>query len=374
MIPETWPRWSVIVIALALTLAITIVALILDPAAQAAVAAIVPATPAPTMVRLPYAKPQSQACETCHLDPANLQAAGASEADLARVFIDPAYLTSLHGQLGCVTCHAGNGAAATKEAAHEGRVANPSSYQDADTYCLPCHHSMRADIPEAYIHTPHSRIIEGVHTETEVCACSNCHGPVAHGTQPVGTHLMEYCQDCHVKRNVPADRLKCIGCHIGPHDVSAAVDCDVCHTSTQVWSKTTLAVHPMQLKGAHAQLACFECHTWPDFRDRKGWTCVSCHEMPHEAWGAGEYTDCSKCHQDGGQWNQVDATSFDHTTIWDYHQGAHKAVACRGCHLGGYEKMDPSCGSCHALNKETCHVEQTCTTCHQSDKTWSDVK
>ena len=369
MLPSNWPQWTLIPIALALTVLAVVLGLVLDPAVQA----ITPhAEPTPTRAHLPYAAPLSGGCVDCHTDETALQESGASDADIQRVLIQSDEVMSLHGRLGCVTCHRGDGQVEGKEAAHEGLVSNPSSYDEAGTYCVACHHSMRTDIPEHHIHTPHERILWGVHEGEKVCSCSNCHGPVAHGEAPVGTHagLAEYCIHCHEEQDVPPERLKCDGCHISPHDVTD-LDCETCHNSTETWGDTDLAIHPMELNGRHSELHCFECHTQPLFRTISDYTCQDCHTAPHE-FGTGQ--NCGDCHNDGYAWSEVKEGAFDHTAMWDYHVGVHTTVACQGCHFEGYTAISADCGSCHTLDQDTCDAERACTDCHQSDIAWSDTK
>ena len=53
-----------------------------------------------------------------------------------KVFVsDETFLESIHGQLGCITCHGGVSGAEDKEAAHEGVVREP----DSVAQCAPCH-------------------------------------------------------------------------------------------------------------------------------------------------------------------------------------------------------------------------------------------
>lgn len=368
MLPSHWPNWILIPIAFGLTLFAIGIGLVLEPAAQA----IAPAEePTPTLVILPYAEPLSGGCVDCHTDQAALQAAGAEGEELERVYVQPDDVMSLHGRLGCVTCHDGDGEVEDKDAAHEGLIANPSHFEEADTYCLPCHFNLRSEIPEHNIQTPHERILWGIHEDQQVCSCSNCHGAVAHGPHPVGTHegLAGYCIDCHEEQGVPPERLTCTGCHIGPHDLD--LDCEVCHTSTEIWDRVELGIHPMELTGAHAELECFECHVWPNFRQLSGFDCADCHTKPHDFGG----DDCAQCHEAGMPWTEITEGGFDHTTVWDYHVGTHTAVDCQGCHFQGYEDIDTNCDACHEPLAEDWHPQQgDCTECHASDASWSDLK
>lgn len=293
MLPAHWPKWTVILIGLALAVFTILLALALEPAAQA----LMPRpTPTATLPMLAYAAPQSRECISCHTDQDSLQQTVSDPTKLARLWINPAEVYSTHGRLGCVTCHRGTGGTTDPAAAHRGLVSNPSDYRDVDEICLPCHANMRTDIPEKRIHTPHERILWGIREGREVCACSNCHGPVAHGVAPVGSHegLAIYCIDCHEQRGVPPERLKCTGCHISSHDI--ALDCETCHTSTRTWASVQLAVHPMPLEGRHAETHCFDCHTQPLFRTVSGFGCSDCHRRPHDFGD----DNCERCHTPEG--------------------------------------------------------------------------
>lgn len=349
MLPSNWPKWILIPIALGLTIVTIILGLVLEPTVQA----IPPQTePTPKVAdfpaRLPYAAPLSGGCVECHTDETNLKNAGADEANLNQVLIESDDVMSLHGRLGCVTCHSGLGTTQNVDAAHQDLIANPSTPDEAGTYCLACHHDLRTEIPEHNIQTPHERILWGIHEDEEVCACSNCHGPVAHGEEPIRTHefLASYCIDCHEEQNVPPERSKCSGCHIGPHDVAEAMDCETCHRSTETWSVVELAIHPIELSGQHADLECFECHTQPNFRKISGFTCIDCHTQPHE-FGS---NNCAECHESGGNWSTIQEGAFDHTEIWDKYE-LHEEIACEGCHFQGYD-LPTDCDYCHGESED----------------------
>ncbi|MFN3762528.1 MAG: hypothetical protein ACK4WK_04915 [Anaerolineae bacterium] len=286
---SNWPRWAAAPVALTVVLAVVVGGVVLESAIQAIVAQ-PPPTPTPEL--LAYRAPQSANCIQCHVSEEALRASMGPGADLSRLLILPNEVASLHGRLGCMTCHGGNGDAEDVPAAHQWLVPNPSHYREAGRVCLHCHANLRTDIPEKHVHTPHERILKGIREGWEVCACSNCHGPVAHGTAPVASHegLAAYCIDCHTARNVPPERLKCSGCHISPHDI--ALDCETCHRSVKSWANVRLAVHPVELTGGHAGLSCFECHEKLAFRTISGYTCKDCHQRPHSFGDE----NCGRCH------------------------------------------------------------------------------
>jgi hypothetical protein len=62
---------------------------------------------------------------------------------------DEAFVESVHGLQGCITCHGGASGANEKEAAHEGVVREPDSAEA----CGPCHAEIVATDANS-LHTP----------------------------------------------------------------------------------------------------------------------------------------------------------------------------------------------------------------------------
>ncbi|MEA3377033.1 MAG: rhodanese-like domain-containing protein [Chloroflexota bacterium] len=351
MLPSNWPDWVLIPISLGLIVVAVLVGLAIEPMVQALAPQAEP-TPQESSLppRLPYAAPASDSCLDCHTDQPSLEDTGAQEDEMERLLIRPGDHTSvmsLHSRLGCVTCHGGVGETEDVEVAHEGIVPDPSHPEEAASYCLPCHHDLRSEIPEHNIRVHHDRILLDIEEGGDVCRCSNCHGPVAHGEEPIRTHefMASYCFDCHEEQNVSSEASRYSACHIGPHDVSDALDCEVCHMSTELWSRVELAVHPMELNGRHAELECFECHVKPNFRQISGFTCADCHTKPHEFGG----DDCAQCHVGGGDWSGEDNAGVDHHASWEGYRH-HEHLACRACHFEGYDvELATECSGCHNL-------------------------
>ena len=351
MLPSSWPNWILIPIALGLTLLTVVVGLFLEPALQSITPEMEP-TPQPGSfpARLPYAAPLSEGCVECHTSESALQDAGAGEPMLQKVLLAADSPMTLHGRLGCVTCHDGIGTTQNIDAAHENLVVDPTRPDDASTYCVPCHHELPSDYPEHNVRTPHGDILAGISAGTDVCSCSNCHGSVAHGVDPVSSHetladAMDNCVDCHEAENVPPAALSCSGCHVGPH--SERTDCETCHASTDIWSKVELVSHPMELNGDHATLECYECHIQPDFGNIAGYACADCHTRPHDFGG----DECAQCHVDGGDWTTINEAGIDHLAIWEEYR-LHEDLACESCHFAGYD-LSTECSSCHDIEEES---------------------
>ena len=354
MLPSNWPDWVLIPISVGLVVVTILVGLAIEPVVQALAPQPEP-TPQESSFppRLAYAAPASDSCLECHIDAVVLEDAGAEGEEIERLLITPEDHTSvmsLHSRLGCVTCHGGTGGTEDVDAAHANIVPDPSHPNEAASTCLPCHHELPSELPEHNIRVHHDRILAGIEEGGDVCRCSNCHGAVAHGEEPIRTHefMGGYCFDCHEEQNVSSESSRCAACHIGPHDVSEALDCETCHVSTELWSKVELAIHPMELTGQHAELECFECHFAPNFRQISGFTCADCHTKPHEFGG----DDCAQCHVGGGDWSGAAGPRPDHHAIWEGYRH-HEDLACRACHFEGYDvELPTECSGCHNLAED----------------------
>jgi Ni/Fe-hydrogenase subunit HybB-like protein len=371
LLPAGWPRWAAIPLAGLMVLITVGAVLVLEPAAEAEARKMMPSSPAEQI----YAPPNSASCRGCHADEAALREAGADQDELAFLVIEPRPLSSPHGRLGCITCHRGTDGTRDAALAHTNIVVDPAV--GCCESCLACHDDLPDLIPGDRLRVPHGRIVESIE-QGHLCDvhCSDCHGAVGHGFDPVSGGLicsMTVCIDCHTERNMDVQLADCGACHIGPHDLSADLTCADCHPSPDAWATVEVSVHPEFSRGKHADPACFECHTWPDFQDLRGTTCADCHTSGHQGTTS---SDCAKCHQTGVSWALTSPEAIDHTAFWDYHQGQHARVDCRGCHLEGryLDGLDPDCATCHAPDEDTCAQDQNCTDCHLSDETWSDVK
>lgn len=362
-----WPRWTIIPISLFLAMLAVVLGLLLEPAADALSPVIL--TPTPTMPAIAYGRGLSDACQNCHFSLSALQASAADANYADAYLIEPESVVTTHGKLGCLTCHGGDGAAAEKDAAHAGLVADMSA-EDPEK-CVICHQDLPDEIPGDRLRVPHGVVIERI-LQGDPCDvnCSDCHGGVGHGFDPVSGKTfcsMTVCVDCHEERELEVQMADCDACHLGPHDVATSLTCNDCHTSTETWEQVDLGIHPVELLGHHGEVACFQCHQYPNFKGLNN-VCTDCHESGHANWGDQE---CTVCHDPGATWDLVAATWDGHQEHWDQYKGQHLKVACRGCHFAGYD-LDPSCTTCHAVpethegNRDTID----CTQCHQADQPW----
>jgi hypothetical protein len=365
------PHWIVVPIGLALAASAVVLGLLLEPAGYALSPE--PVAPTPTAPIAYYGRDLSKGCQDCHFSLPALQASAANPHTAAEYLVDPESVSTKHGSLGCVACHRGNGQAADKATGHAELILDVTETHPEQ--CIICHSDLPDKVPENELLIPH-RLVENkiVHGEEGTLFCSDCHGRVGHGFDPVSGETscsMAVCVDCHSQQGdcaschqgrstSGAEMAGCEVCHEGPHDVAAYMTCPCCHTSMESWAEIDASSHPVELAGTHGEIHCFECHAYPDFQGLH-YVCADCHQSGHTEWGS---EDCTQCHDPGASWEVVSATWDKHVEFWPMYKGDHLQVQCRGCHFEGYKGLDPSCGTCHALPDSHDASYTKCWLCH----------
>ena len=364
-----WPRWTIIPIGIGLAMVAIGLGLLLEPVSHALTAT--PVVPTPTLPIINYSRTLSDGCHDCHVSLPALRASAEDPTTAENYLIEPESVMTPHGTLGCVACHGGNGEAEDKETAHQGLIADLSA--DDPMQCLICHHDLPDEIPGDRLRLPHGRLLERVESG-EPCDvhCSDCHGGVGHGFDPVSGNVicsMSVCLDCHEERNLDVQMADCGACHIGPHDVAESLTCSDCHTSTERWDEVESNIHPYPLEGKHAETACFDCHQYPNFKGLNN-ACADCHEAGHE-WGD---SDCAECHDPADAWDLAAGTWPQHVDHWDQYKGVHAELTCQACHFETYENLPSNCDYCHTAPDS--HKDEKyagdCVECHQADQEWAD--
>lgn len=343
MMPQ-WSRRAVIFFGGTLSLVTVAVVLLLQPAYQAQAAKEQPAVWETTQQA-----PSRANCLPCHQDPQALLNVGAVEGELARLTIAAQPPDTPHGLLDCVTCHHGDGAAEEVEAAHTSIIKDPTQ---GDAYlCVACHQDLPTEFPEDRLRTPHDEVTHGASAGV---SCSDCHGGVGHGFDPVSGEMicpMSVCLDCHQDRQLDSELGDCSTCHVGPHEPVAAMACNDCHQSTELWQQVEAPGHQLELAGAHAQVACLDCHGGAD--QIEGFECGDCHRPPSEShYGP----DCETCHT---------PTSFGEARLPEHPIaliGAHEHASCASCHDRDLQTMEFTCNNCH--ERPESHLTGECSICH----------
>jgi len=296
-----------------------------------------------------------ETCNHCHSQPQLLAASGAEPDMVAALTIEVQPPDQVHGNIRCVTCHYGQEGTEEIEAAHQRIVIDPT-VGNAQV-CLACHPDLPDEFPEDRLRTPHDALTHG---ETVDVSCSDCHGGVGHGFDPISGEIicpMSVCMDCHQERQLGAELTDCNACHVEAHEPAAALDCGDCHTSTEAWQQLGVADHPISLEGKHRAISCLDCHgdNQPLTASPEGLTCASCHQPPAEDHYAGA---CETCHTPDG-FDQALLPAQDHPIPLE---GAHQKASCEGCHTAGQESPQYICSLCHEQPEG--HLTGECSMCH----------
>jgi nitrate/TMAO reductase-like tetraheme cytochrome c subunit len=261
--------------------------------------------------------------------------------------MDPYYQSwqdSTHSSVECRECHIPPGAlpyVQTKFGSFREIYVHFSSHPEAplavtrqipNSNCLKCHEPP----PDPTLPT-----VTFSHDTHSGQNCISCHVRFVHTTVNPPYYqdpaAMSSCLQCHNGSIAPSE---CTYCHTPPHE--ARGECSTCHNQ-QSWTGTTLQ-HPFPLTGAHANLACKDCHVTKAGVENIPGTelpkadpaCISCHGDHHNG-----LTDCASCHTADG-WQQ---TSFVHPQVGVHVPSGEHPLQCADCHQSGYASA--SCTPCH---------------------------
>lgn len=294
-------------------------------------------------------------------------------------------LTARHQGLTCVKCHTNVSVAAKA-------VNRNIDFRGLGTACSGCHTDVHRGELDANCETCHSAATFRVPTFTHgsapeffagehtAVACDRCHVP-APPLQPVRTAaavmVVRY-------RNTPT---RCVDCHKDVHLGQEGALCETCHdVHTPKFAVTSFA-HDTKtafvLAGAHAAVACVDCHK------------VETGAFPSESGTArrlkGLAKDCAGCHADVHLGQVGDRCETCHTaesfklrhfmhratkTTVSFFVGRHVKASCDSCHQSATRAfpkgrgtavvfaVDRACVTCH-VDKHRGALGPDCASCHR---------
>ncbi len=244
--------------------------------------------------------------------------------------------------------------------------------------CVACHTFDGWKPASKFSHERARFQLTGRHEKVE---CRTCHKATLEDGKTVRYVRMEFgsCQSCHTDAHKGRFTQACTQCHTtdGFHKVKGA---QFKHESTN-----------FPLRGRHAAIPCEKCHgAAAKAKNAAGETgfhitnfrqCTACHADAH-ARQFENRTDggrCEACHTENG-FGVAQFSVFDHARTRMPLTGAHLAIPCSKCHLGGKVKAKSTrqfrwkgaldCTTCHSdIHKGQFAAKMTngCETCHTTE-------
>ena len=296
-------------------------------------------------------------------------APNANAQNIIEQLVNPGPLAKAHEKLEatCTSCH------------------TPFSRVTQNSLCLDCHKPVAADISA---HTG----FHGRSPEVPSSQCRRCHTDHQGRDADIvffepalfdhaltdfpltGGHLGLACVSCHAeKAKLRAAPVACSACHgkDDPHKGELGSDCGKCHDAG-IWRNTAPFDHiatKFPLTGQHAKAECRSCHAGAQFVGL-ALTCIGCHkadDVHKGSFGA----KCEDCHA-----TEVWAKArFDHDKTRFPLHGAHRKVACNGCHSDepAKDRLPVTCIGCH--QKDDVHKGSfgpDCAKCH-NETNWKQA-
>ena len=298
-------------------------------------------------------------CESCHNTDVWKQVRTSNGFDHATTKFP---LDGKHGEVACLKCH------------KDANFKTPIAHQR----CLDCHEDKHQS---QFLHRTDRGDCGSCHTVTGWRPSTFTEASHKATAYPIaGKHQGLACAKCHTPAGPRTDyrpRFQaCLDCHKDPHGAQFATApranrCEGCHT-VNGFHPSTFSIRDHQtsrfaLKGAHAAVACQDCHQ--KGRRADDWqfhfgnmACVGCHQDPHRgefpaAMAAGSEAApdvCESCHG-LASWRRL--KSFDHALTDFPLTGAHLALGCLDCH----RPLNPEGGSRQIPFK----VSRQCAGCHE---------
>jgi Protein of unknown function (DUF3716) len=264
-----------------------------------------------------------------------------------------------------------------------GPLAGPHASLDSDDKCDRCHTSGKG-VANSLCLNCHVNVggSSGMHgTAWKGQACGKCHSDhrgrgfalvrfdaksFNHGQIWTlnGSHASAKCGACHKSASFIGLSRGCPACHKDVHGGRFGA-CLNCHNES-AWGQVRIDkfdhnLARFQLRGAHASVACQNCHGSPArYRGLDFGGCASCHHDPH---GGRFGKECTNCHVES-TFHEVHMKPGVHPGV--SLGGGHARVACTRCHDRG-QFSRPSrggrCISCHKAVHEA-PFGNRCESCH----------
>jgi len=242
-----------------------------------------------------------------------------------KVFVsDEEFVDTIHGEMGCIACHGGNGITDDKEQAHQNMRREPVAAEACDQ----CHTDTHTDA-----NSLHSNLT-GYLTAINARASNETYNTIMN--EAFGNHCQSChtsCGQCHVSRptntgaglsaghqfkKIPPMNLTCTGCH------GSRIDKEYKGKNEGI---------PADIHWNQGGMPCFECHTAQEMHGDLGYQANHRYDGPPAP-------GCSNadCHADVSDDGTVEGHDKEHIGV----------LACQTCHVTEYKQ----CYSCHVQKSD----------------------
>ncbi len=242
-----------------------------------------------------------------------------------KVFVsNQEFAETIHGEMGCIACHGGDGATDDKETAHSGIRKEPIAAEACDQ----CHTDVHNDA-----NSLHSTL-EGYDTVLKMRASEETWAFIqeeAFGNHCESCHTS--CGQCHVSRPTTAGAGLSAG-HEFKKVPPMNLTCTGCHGSriSDEYKGGNEGI-PADLHWTKQGMSCFECHTADEVHGNLDPEANHRYDGPQTPG-----CDSADCHPDVTDDGTVPGHDADHLAT----------MACETCHAAEYKQ----CYSCHVQKSE----------------------
>jgi thiosulfate/3-mercaptopyruvate sulfurtransferase len=239
-----------------------------------------------------------------------------------KIYVDPSFLETPHGEIGCTACHNGNPKDPNWQTAHKGMVKD-GTFPKADKICGECHGDITSTATTSLHYTlaPFKYAVKTRANKNDVKILKK----VSHAREKHCSTCHASCGQCHISRPDYVEGGLLAG-HIFQKKPPMDTTCASCHGG-RVHGEFTGANEDCRADVHYTvkEMECMDCHT--------------AREMHADATGVNTRFDlnsrprCENCHQDVASQNPKIKS-----------HGIHRnKVACQVCHSIAYK----NCFVCH---------------------------
>ena len=239
-----------------------------------------------------------------------------------KIYVNPAFVKTVHGEIACEACHGGNPKDPNWHTAHKGIVRDPT-FPDADKACGKCHKNIASTAKNSLHYTlgPFEKVIKARANKKDKGILEK----VCQGREKHCNACYASCGQCHVSRPDYIEGGFLAG-HLFQKRPPMGTTCASCH-GVRVYAELTGANddYPPDVHYEKEAMECMDCHTGKEIHsDATG--VATRFDLP-------ERPRCDQCHPD--------VVSEKPKT--DSHTIHRDKVACQVCHAVGYK----NCFNCH---------------------------